>query len=214
VLKLSDRLLTLADSVRPGFPLWDICCDHGYLGLWLFQKQKIPHLYLVDESVKVIETLLENLKKETFYTSAVFQEHSATLGHKEQSIQVRLESGEKIPVNQLSGNIVIAGVGSYTVIHMLESWLSQGHTLQDNDRIIICAHKNVDHLRAWLHDKPYHFHSELLIKEKTRFREVIILEKAHTKHVPVPLVGTFENSEHKNDYFALIHHLKSLKNDK
>lgn len=56
-LRLSERLNILLSFCKKGSPLWDLACDHGYLGLMALEKQLCPHVTFCDLSKVAMEAL-------------------------------------------------------------------------------------------------------------------------------------------------------------
>lgn len=55
---LSNRLKLIFDQLLPGHAVWDICCDHGYLGSHAYrqsqdiisvnEKDRVREIYILD----------------------------------------------------------------------------------------------------------------------------------------------------------------------
>jgi tRNA (adenine22-N1)-methyltransferase len=56
-LKLTPRLQTIFNSLMLGKPVWDLCCDHGYLGLRCYLSKQFPEVHFVDQVEEIITSL-------------------------------------------------------------------------------------------------------------------------------------------------------------
>lgn len=105
----------------------DLCCDHGYLGLWAYETENFPEIHFVDVSSFAMELLEKNfhqyVKKDSNQTQVYF--YTADAG--------RMET-------PLTGNVVIAGVGGYLMMRMLESLHERG--MLRAERLILSPHRH------------------------------------------------------------------------
>ncbi len=156
-MKLSHRLNTIYQNVLPQAPLWDICCDHGQLGLFAYQHQLCPQVYFVDQ-VETIMTNLERLfqKKVLFETSPV-------------ETYFFTKDGAKLD-NKLTGTVVIAGIGGLNMKSMLLSW--QERNILWASRLILSPHRDES-----LYQKADFLRHYVLTQEK------IILENGHLRYI-------------------------------
>lgn len=104
MIKLPLRLQTVFD-LSTGPDLWDIGCDHGLLALYNCTERKFSHVYCVDRSPAAIEQL-----------RGKFQSPSA-----EELVSIIHSDGCHIDWNQVQGTVSIAGVGTHTVLKIVES---------------------------------------------------------------------------------------------
>ena len=58
---LSTRLQIIYDRILPGHPLWDIGCDHGYVGLRAFSSGLCSEVHLVDRALPAIDHLRDQI---------------------------------------------------------------------------------------------------------------------------------------------------------
>ncbi len=125
-MTLSPRLKTIVDKCIPGVPLWDLCCDHGKLGMWASYKGVVSEVIFNDSVAAIVDALQPRLKKLNSVRTVCCpaQEISETL----------------------TGNVVIAGVGGEKSHDILTS-LQRGGFLQA-DRIIVCPEKDAEWMMA------------------------------------------------------------------
>lgn len=66
MLKLSRRMQYVYDHLLTGSPVWDFCCDHGYLGLNAYSSGDFPQIHFVDQVPHIIEKLESRFRKDYF----------------------------------------------------------------------------------------------------------------------------------------------------
>jgi tRNA (adenine22-N1)-methyltransferase len=106
MIRLRPVLRKIYDNLLPNQPVWDLCCDHGLLGEAAIHTGISSEVHFVDQSIPVMETLRrqkQDLVGATFY----------------------LLNAAHLP-GPVSGSVVISGVGSHTVIKILDNlkWIS------------------------------------------------------------------------------------------
>lgn len=123
-VRLSPRLQALLDLALPGQPLWDICCDHGLLGLKAIEMGSFPEVHFVDQVPHIIRNLAIRLVD--------FEPDNEV-------IECHLCAGQDIPI-PVKGSVVIAGVGAQTILDILTG-LFQNGSLQAQ-RLILSPQKD------------------------------------------------------------------------
>jgi tRNA (adenine22-N1)-methyltransferase len=153
--KLTPRLKAAYEMCIPGHDVWDICCDHGYLGLNALYRIESPNVYLVDKSNHVVERL------------------EMDLNDVEPSLKVVAKSGQELKVEDLSGTAVIMGVGSQTIIDILSAWIEQKSISEWNlQRLVLSSHTKPERLEDFLNKHDLKVTSKVSIKENRRLREI------------------------------------------
>jgi tRNA (adenine22-N1)-methyltransferase len=123
-MPLSHRLQSLLDRCQPGLPLWDLCCDHGLLGLEALNSGLFSEIVFNDAVAHVLEPL------------------RAQLGEFENARVVHAFA-EDI-VEPLTGNLVLAGIGGEKIFRILSRHLAAGRLHAHN--IVACPEKHADWL--------------------------------------------------------------------
>ncbi|MGZ3721709.1 MAG: SAM-dependent methyltransferase [Bdellovibrionales bacterium] len=121
---LSFRLKSLLDRAEPGMPLWDLCCDHGLLGLAAYESGKFTEVVFNDSVPHVLELLAPQL---------IEKDNTRTV----------LALAEEIN-EPLTGNIIVAGVGGEKIYKILCSHALNGR-LQAR-KVIVCPEKHAEWL--------------------------------------------------------------------
>lgn len=162
--KLSLRLQTIYDHLLPGKPVWDFCCDHGYLGLYAYRVGRFPEVHFVDQVPEIIERLKvrfesKHLQPADFPSRAFFH----------------VSAAEKIKL-PLYGTVVMAGVGSHTILDFLNV-----ADFSKTDRLILAPQKDEELLLQSLQSSPgvaftHTLQKNLEILEKERRRTLLVLD--------------------------------------
>lgn len=121
------------DLIGPASEVWDVCCDHGLVGLEVLRRNPKARVHFVDRVPSIMEALrgkLENM------ASAEKDRGTIHLGEAE---------ALALP---LRGTVVIAGVGGQRIEGILRRWIER--ELVDFDRLILGPHKDEDWLMEQL----------------------------------------------------------------
>jgi tRNA (adenine22-N1)-methyltransferase len=157
---LSPRLQHIFDRLVPGVDVWDLCCDHGYLGQKALHSGRFARIHFVDQAGHLIEALRHRL------------------------IAVSGVSFHGLPAQELSealtGNVVAAGVGAELICKILGAQSTRG-TLQAR-RLLLGPHKDAEKLQEWLcqdlvFSRDYRFLAKSGVEERGRLREIFIYER-------------------------------------
>lgn len=148
--KISRRLEAALSYVVPNGDLWDICCDHGLLGLAAANRELAKQVYFVDQAPHLIQALprIEN------------------------GIYLSLP-GEEIQ-QIIKGTVVILGVGDFTIQKILRSLQGQG--LLQAGRLILGPHKNPERI-ANLDLENYQLVEKVTVDERGRERILYIFDQ-------------------------------------
>jgi tRNA (adenine22-N1)-methyltransferase len=156
---LGPRLLHLSSFYTHEQEIWDIGCDHGYLGLSFLCLETVSSVYLVDPSKKVIDQLINKLK-----------DSYITIPNK---IKVLNQKGQYLEISKNIKKIIfIAGMGGKEIIDILDHMKPQ---LSVEDSVIISPHKNILELRKYLLESEFRLKDESVISESGRFYQVLCL---------------------------------------
>lgn len=154
------------DHLIPGKPVWDFCCDHGYMGLNAYESGDFPSVHFVDQVSHIIEQLKERFEKdhqnEESATAAFFLPHAG------EDLQIFVE-----------GSVVIAGVGAFTIEKIIKSLSTRGFLKAE--RLILCPQGGAEKLLQGLQGISgfdYQVSNEdCKIEERGRIRKLLILDR-------------------------------------
>ena len=151
---LSKRLKFIADKVKENSNVLDVACDHGLLAIYL-EKEKNCKVIASDIKKSAIEGALVN--KDKFYSNVEFF----------------VADG----LDKLNGDIdtvIIAGLGSKTVIEILDTDLKNVNTL------IVSVQKDLEDFRRFIHTKGFKIEESLVFDK--RYYNVFYLTKGREKY--------------------------------
>lgn len=158
-VKLSKRLITIANFISKGAYFADIGSDHGYLACYVCQN---------DPSAKAIASEVSN---------GPFLRTKETIEHYRltERIEARLGNGltvleENDPVNE----IVIAGMGGALITQILEEGRDK---LLNINKIIAQPNNNEDRVRKFFLDNGYHLVHEVILEENNQIYEILVAER-------------------------------------
>lgn len=144
-----DHIFQWIKSAPPYDNIWDLCCDHGRLGLHLHERHPDSQIYLVDKVASIIDKLVID-----------FNELNDGRLHFKTADACQLNIHAEKPTV-----IIIAGVGGQNIINILESILPR---LSGNGKLefILSPNGHMFELRKFLKDSGFHLIEEAFIKEK------------------------------------------------
>lgn len=154
---LSPRLQLLYDGILPKRPLWDIGCDHGYVGLAAYANRRCPEVHLVDRSERVVADLQKCLA-ERF-----------PKGH--DGLHLWHCDATKRPLPVTGGTVLMAGMGTETILAVLAK-LCPDRPPPDL-RLVLASNVNEERLRLALARSDWRLHQETLYRDKRHVRQVI-----------------------------------------
>lgn len=162
--KLGLRLKAIADQVTfSGQPIWDCCCDHGYLGQHLLNQPDCVSSGSTVHFVDCVADIITHLNTRLSSISSLqgrWQSHCIDV--------TRLPLAEQ---SSLSHTIIIAGVGGELVAAMVTA-LNQEFT-NLNLEFILCPVHHEYEMRIALAEQGLRLFDEQLIKENGRFYEIL-----------------------------------------
>lgn len=164
-ISLSSRLTVIFDQLIPGLPVWDLCCDHGYLGSHAYLRQQFPEVNFVDQVPEIIARLEERFLRE------IVQPTNPT------KPRFIASAGEDLNL-EVTGNLVISGVGSYTIFQILKAL--QAKNLLKAKRLILCPQNDVvkmDEIKKLPGFSYRQILETLSVNERNRVREIYVLDQ-------------------------------------
>ncbi len=156
-MKLSKRLMTIAEMVDPGSYIADIGSDHGHLPIYLVQSGKIEWAQAVENKMGPYLNLKQNVD-------------SAKLSH---HISITLGDG----ITSLNGGVdtlILAGMGGQLAIDILSAHPEQLLNIQT---IIIDPHRDLMKVRDYVSKLGYIIYDERMVKEDRIYYSIIKFTK-------------------------------------
>lgn len=190
---IKERLKRIAEMVEEDVVI-DVGCDHALLDIYLV-KEKGKKAIASDCNVNAYQIAKTNIEKH----------------HLKDQIQLYLTDGTKnIPISENS-TLVIAGMGSSTMIEILKNtpFLPKQLILQSNN--------DLDLLRKYVVSRGYYIDQEEVVIEKKIYNVIISFKKGNVKYDKVdyeigPLIRRCKKEEERQYLeFLLANHESILK---
>ena len=185
---LSKRLRFIADKVKENSNVLDVACDHGLLAIYL-EKEKNCNVIGTDIKNSAIEGALRNKKK---YNA---------------NVKFFVADGLSKLTRDIN-TVIIAGLGSQTVIEILDTDLKNVNTL------IVSVQKDLEDFRRFIHIKGFKIKESLVFDKK--YYNVFYLTKGIEKYSNIEYKygkDLIDNKENIN-YFKELQKRYENKNDK
>ena len=141
---LSKRLQAVATLVDIKSRVIDVGCDHAYLDIYLTQNNDNKCI-ATDINKNALEQAKKNIKKYNL----------------EDKIETKLTNGLTDINVKDNDNIVISGMGTYTILEILK-------TNNLSNTLIISSNNNIDILRKEVINLGYYIDSEIFIIDKNK----------------------------------------------
>lgn len=165
-MRISPRLQVIYDNLLEDHDVWDVCCDHGFLGGAAYESRRFANIYFVDQ----VSTIIEKVKR-TFETY-VFKAENPSKAF------FLTESGEHLKTI-VTGNLCITGVGAH-VINDILCGLAKSEKL-NAQRIILGPHRDEEKLEKMLAANEllshYCLSSKKEMQENGRLRIFLIFDR-------------------------------------
>lgn len=161
-MNLSKRLKTIADMIPDESHVIDVGCDHGLLSIYLVKEKKCTSV-ATDINEKALNNAKTNIKK-----------------YKIQNIETKLTDGlDNIDIND-DDYIVLAGMGTTTIKHILEN-----KKLSSN--LIISSNNQLKELRCFMISIGYLIIDEKFVVDHQKKYVIIKFQKGHKKYSKIDL---------------------------
>ena len=171
-MELSNRLQAVADMVSAGNIVCDAGCDHGYVSIYLVQKEICPRVIAMDINAGPL---------------AQAKEHIRAFGLGEY-IETRLSDGVTALSVGEADSLILAGMGGRLVIKILTEGKEKISRMKE---LILQPQSEIETVRAFLRDIGYTICQENMIFEDGKYYPMM---KA-TQVSEMPSDGKSENAE-------------------
>lgn len=161
--KLSKRLEVVASFIKDNSKIIDIGCDHGLLSIYLAKKYKKINIIASDVNENALSSAINNIKKEKLQSR----------------IKTRLGSGLDVVSPEEIDTVVIAGMGSNTIVGILKY---SKEKLKNVNNIIIQSNTDLYFLRKNITNIGYYIEDEVLVEDKNIIYTVIKFTKGKKKY--------------------------------
>jgi len=166
-MKLSPRLLAIAEMVPEGSRVADIGTDHGYIPVFLIKTGRAKWAAASDINTGPLERAAE-----------VIRRHGM-----QKKIDIRRGDGLAVLDRGEADTIVMAGMGGMLMRNVLAAGT---RVLEDVKRLVLQPMNAQEVVRKWLAENGYAIVEETLAREGDRIYQVIAAEHGH-QHIEDPI---------------------------
>lgn|SRR5574344_286246 len=153
-MKLSKRLMNVAEFVTEGLTVADIGTDHGYIPIYLVESGKTKHALALDINKGPIMRA---------------QEHIEEAGLQEK-IETRISDGLQKLISGEAQSIIIAGMGGELMIRILENGRN---VLDEVKELILSPHSEIGLVRKYLLENEFQIIREQMLTDDGKFYTII-----------------------------------------
>lgn len=161
--KLSKRLQVVADFIEDNSKIVDIGCDHGLLSIYLANKYSNIKIIASDVNSNALSSAISNIKDSDL----------------EDRIETRLGSGLDVVTSDEIDTIVIAGMGSNTIVGILKYAKDK---LKNVNSIIVQSNTDLYFLRKNIVMLGFYIEDEVLVEDKNIVYNVIKFKKGKKRY--------------------------------
>ena len=149
-MQLSQRLSSVASMVTAGNCLADVGTDHGYVPIYLYERNVIPRAIAMDVNKGPLERA---------------ELHIAESGMKN-AIETRLSDGLAALKPGEADSVVIAGMGGPLIIRILSAYPEVTDSLKE---LILQPQSEIPEVRSWLYEQGYEIIEEHMVFEDGKY---------------------------------------------
>ena len=162
MIKLSKRLLTIANLIDDNSKVADIGCDHGLVSIYLAMNKQNTSIIARDSNENALDNAIKNINKY----------------HLEDKIKVCLSNGLD-NINDEIDTIIISGMGGHTIVDILTNNQEKLNTINN---IIIQSNNDIEYVRRKIVKLLFYISKEKLILDKNIYYTVILFTKGKKKY--------------------------------
>lgn len=177
MVKLSARLMLMADQIEKNETMADIGTDHGFLPMYLADERICPKVILTDVSAGSLKKAQDNVNELVEKRREEGREFDTG------TFDFRLGDGITVLEPGEADAIVIAGMGGILISEILEKNMEVARTAK---RIIMQPRKGSGRLRYSLIKNGFEVERELLVREGKFICEVIVAAYKADKNAEMP----------------------------
>ena len=151
---LSKRLLAVASAVTPGNRVADIGTDHGYVPIYLVEKERIPSAIAMDVNRGPLERATCHIREQGL----------------ESRISTRLSDGMTELGSHEADTMILAGMGGDLICRILRK---RKDLLEEHPELVIQPQSEWFKVRHSLHDLGYRIMQEWFLKDEGKYYVII-----------------------------------------
>ena len=149
-MQLSKRLSSVAWMVTVGNCLADVGTDHGYVPIYLYERNRIPRAIAMDVNKGPLERAKVHIEEYGF----------------QEAIKTRLSDGLAALNAGEADSVVIAGMGGPLMIRILSAYPEVTASLKE---LILQPQSEISEVRIWLYEQGYEIVEEHMVYEDGKY---------------------------------------------
>lgn len=165
-LHLDARLAAIAELLGQCDTYADIGCDHGRLGAWLLQNDRVRHAVLTDISAPSLEKARALID---------------LLGYRDRVTFAVGDGADALPCPVDAA--VIAGMGGDTVVQIIQN----GQTKLGKAKLVLQANVDAPAVRKALSECGYRISAERIVRDEKRLYVILSAERGHAAYTDTEL---------------------------
>lgn len=184
--KISKRLKAIAEFVSNKDSVVDVGCDHGLLSIYLIENELAKKVIASDINQNALNSAIRNIQKRKL------------------NIETVLSDGVKSINLKGINTLVISGMGTSTILHILED----DKKIKNIKKLIIQSNNDHDLLRKSLNEKGYYLEDESYVFDKGKWYVTCKFIKSDKVNTNTEIKYGFLNNKEYNQY--LLDYEKSI----
>lgn len=156
MIRLSKRLQTICDMVRPGSRICDVGCDHAYVDIRLLQEDKIAFALAMDVADGPLATARSNLELTELYGSG--------------RCELRKSDGLAAYEPGEADCMICAGMGGILMESLLEAEADKASSF---DELLLSPQSEIHLVREWLWRSGYVIVEERFLEDEGKYYTVM-----------------------------------------
>lgn len=149
---VSERMRRIVDFALDGRATWDLCCDHGLIGLWAWLSLDLPEIHFVDRAPGLIADLEQRIGRQLENDRMFFHARDAS----------------KISFGEQACNLFLTGVGfraSQRILAGIDPRITP-------HRVIVSVHAEAEKLPRAMQELGWRFAGATTLEEQGRVRTI------------------------------------------
>jgi tRNA (adenine22-N1)-methyltransferase len=161
-VQLSHRLATIAECVPKGSKVVDVGTDHAYIPIYLIKNSFIKTCIATDINNGPLKKAKLNMQL-----------------HKVENIELKLTNGLQGVKCGEADTIIIAGMGGYLMIDILQNSLE---LVKSAKKLILQPQQDITQVRKFLHHIGFKIEDEVFIQDDEKYYTVITAVLGNEKY--------------------------------
>lgn len=182
IVHLSERMAAVTRMVTRGGHVCDVGCDHGFVSIYLVQKQIATKVFAMDVGKGPLLRAIEHINEYEL----------------SEEIEVRLSDGlEKIDESDKVDTVIMAGMGGLLMAQIMQKALERGLYIEE---YVLQPQSGIDKLRVFLRNNDYIIVNEDMVLEEGKYYSILkVRRKTDAYCMKTGDVWKIENFEKQDD---------------